>query len=267
MLDSPHRRSVACKVDKLHEVAHKRVAIVQSSYIPWKGYFDLIRAADEFILLDDVQFTKRDWRSRNRIKTKDGLLWLSIPVHTKGRYEQRILETTISDPSWAHKHWQTIRSAYARTPYFDAYAPAFETLYRSPVSDRLSVVNHALIVAACAALGITTPITWSEAYHPSDGRNERLIDLCVKSGATAYLSGPNARGYLDERAFNEAGISVHFADYDGYPAYPQPHGEFEHAVSVLDLLFCTGPRAIEFMKDVGAARVSTVAMATADRPA
>src|SRR6476646_3628706 len=136
----------------------KRVAIVQSSYIPWKGYFDLIRAADEFILLDDVQFTKRDWRSRNRIKMKDGLHWLSIPVNTKGRYEQRIADTTISDPSWAERHWQTIRSAYARTAYFDAYAPVFEPLYRSPVSDRLSAVNHSLITAACNALRITTPI-------------------------------------------------------------------------------------------------------------
>ena len=97
---------------------HRRVAIVQSSYIPWKGYFDLIRAADEFILLDDVQFTKRDWRSRNRIKTKDGLHWLSIPVHTKGRYEQRILDATVSDPSWAVRHWQTIQGAYARAPHF-----------------------------------------------------------------------------------------------------------------------------------------------------
>src|SRR5262245_18843047 len=94
-------------------MAHKSVAIVQSSYIPWKGYFDLIRAADEFILLDDVQFTKRDWRSRNRIKTKDGLHWLSIPVLTKGRYDQRISDTTIADASWSERHWHTIHNAYA----------------------------------------------------------------------------------------------------------------------------------------------------------
>jgi hypothetical protein len=237
-------------------MAHKRVAIVQSSYIPWKGYFDLIRAADEFILLDDVQFTKRDWRSRNRIKTKDGLLWLSIPVHTKGRYEQRIVEATISDPSWSHQHWQTIRSAYARAPFFDAYAPLLEPLYRSPVSERLSAVNHALLVAVCDALGIRTPITWSDAYAPREGRNERLIDLCAKSGADEYLSGPSARDYLDERAFNDAGIAVQFAEYDGYPEYPQLHGPFEHTVSVLDLLFCTGPHALDYMKAVCPKHVS-----------
>src|SRR5689334_23874036 len=110
-------------------MAHKCVAIVQSSYIPWKGYFDLIRAADEFILLDDVQFTKRDWRSRNRIKTKDGLSWLSIPVHTKGRQLQKIAETTTADPSWARRHWKSIESAYARTAFFDAYAAPFAAFY------------------------------------------------------------------------------------------------------------------------------------------
>ena len=151
-------------------MAATRLAVIQSSYIPWKGYFDLIRAADEFVLLDDVQFTKRDWRSRNRIKTKDGLTWLSIPVHTKGRYLQRIDETTISDPEWASRHWHTIRRSYARAPFFEAYAPVVEPLYRKPVSDRLSEVNHAFIVAICRCLGIKTPITWSSAYRTRDGR-------------------------------------------------------------------------------------------------
>ena len=237
-------------------MAHKRVAIVQSSYIPWKGYFDLIRASDQFILLDEVQFTKRDWRSRNRIKTKDGLLWLTIPVHTKGRYEQRILETTTADPSWSQRHWQTIRSAYARAPHFDRYAEYFEPLYERPVSDRLSDVNHSLLVAACRALGIDTPIHWSAEFNPREGRTERLVDICVKTGATAYLSGPTAREYIDHRAFEVAGISVQFADYSGYPEYPQVHGPFEHAVSVLDLLFCTGPNAVSYMKDVCPTRVS-----------
>jgi hypothetical protein len=96
----------------------KRVAIVQSSYIPWKGYFDLIRAVDEFVLYDDVQFTKRDWRSRNRIKSAHGLLWLSVPVSVKGRFKQRICDTEISERGWGEKHWRAIRHAYARAPNF-----------------------------------------------------------------------------------------------------------------------------------------------------
>jgi hypothetical protein len=236
-------------------MAHKCVAIVQSSYIPWKGYFDLIRAADEFILLDDVQFTKRDWRSRNRIKTKDGLCWLTIPVHTKGRYQQRIMDTTISDPSWCERHWQTIQGAYARTPFFDAYAPRIKSVYERPPSDRLSDVNRSLIEAICQAMAITTPIRWSSEYHPGEGRNERLIDLCVKAGATDYLSGPSASGYVDEAAFASAEITVHFVDYSGYREYPQPYPPFEHAVSALDLLFCTGPGARDYLKDLSPSRV------------
>jgi len=232
----------------------KRVAIVQSSYVPWKGFFDLIRAVDEFILLDDVQFTKRDWRSRNRIKTKEGSAWLTIPVHTKGKSAQLIQETQISDPAWGARHWQTIRRAYARAPFFEQYAGVFEPLYTEPVSDRLSVVNRSFIAAIGQALGIGTPLKWSSDYQPREGRNQRLIDLCVKSGATEYVSGPSARAYLDERAFASAGVSVRFADYDGYPEYPQLYPPFEHAVSALDLVFCTGPRALDYMKDVASAR-------------
>jgi hypothetical protein len=229
-------------------MARKRVAIVQSSYIPWKGYFDLIRAVDEFVLLDDVQFTRRDWRSRNRIKTKDGLAWLTVPVLNKGKYTQRIMDTVVAEPDWGRRHWQTIRSSYARTPGFDRFAPALEPLFLQPFSDRLSLVNHSFTIAICRLLGIHTPITWSTDYHPRGGRNERLLDICQQVGATEYLSGPSAAGYLDVAGFAEAGITVRFADYSGYPEYPQPYPPFEHAVSVLDLLFCTGDRAAEYLK-------------------
>jgi hypothetical protein len=228
----------------------KRVAIVQSSYIPWKGYFDLIRAVDHFILLDEVQFTKRDWRSRNRIKTKDGPAWLTIPVQTKGRFTQSIRETRVSDRGWGERHWQTIHASYARAPYYGDYAPAFEALYREPVSDLLSDINHAFIAAICRALDISTTITWSSHYHAAEGRTERLVELCTAVGATTYLSGPRARDYLDEAAFTAAGITVEWADYDGYPEYPQVHPPFDHFVSALDLIFCAGPDATSYMKQL-----------------
>jgi hypothetical protein len=232
----------------------KRIAAVQSSYIPWKGYFDLIRAVDEFILLDDVQFTKRDWRSRNRIQTRNGMAWLTIPVHTRGRSAQLIEETQIADPGWARRHWQTIQRAYARAPFFEQYAVVVEPLYAGLSSDRLSTVNHSFIATLAKALGIHTSLRWSSGFQPCGGRNERLIDLCKKTGATEYVSGPSARAYLDLGAFARAGIAVRFADYRGYPEYAQLHTPFEHAVSVLDLLFCTGPRAMEYMKDVCSAQ-------------
>ncbi len=226
----------------------KRVAIVQSSYVPWKGYFDLIRSVDAFILLDDVQFTKRDWRSRNRIKTHHGLAWLSIPVNVKGKYTQLIRETTTADEGWGPRHWQQIRASYAKAPYFGLYAPALEALYAAPPSDRLSDVNHAFLTTICGMLDIPTPIAWSSDYAASGERTARLVDLCRAAGGDEYLSGPSARAYIDETAFAAAGIRVRYADYAGYPEYPQLHGAFEHHVSVLDLLFSTGTRASEYMK-------------------
>jgi hypothetical protein len=230
-------------------MSRKRVAIVQSSYIPWKGYFDLIRAVDEFILLDDVQFTRRDWRSRNQIKTPHGLTWLTVPVRSKGLYLQRIQDTCISDPRWAEKHWATLRGSYARAPFFRMCAEVLEPIYADlGAEERLSIVNHRLILAGCQLLRIATPITWSSDHGAPSGKNERLVDLCMKVGATDYLSGPNARGYIDDALFAREGIAVQFANYDGYAGYPQLYPPFEHHVSVLDLLFCTGPDAPRYMK-------------------
>jgi hypothetical protein len=230
-------------------MSRKRVAIVQSSYIPWKGYFDLIRAADEFILLDDVQFTRRDWRSRNRIKTQHGLAWLTIPVRTKGLYHQRIQDTYVADPRWGETHWATLRANYARAPFFREYEEKIAALYVPRSGDeRLSDVNVRFITAACALLGITTPITWSTDHGAPAGKNERLIELCRKAGADEYLSGPSAREYIDEAQFTAAGIQVRFVDYGGYREYPQPWPPFEHHVSVLDLLFSVGPDAPQYLK-------------------
>jgi hypothetical protein len=232
-------------------MSRKRVAIVQSSYIPWKGYFDLIRASDEFILLDDVQFTKRDWRSRNQIKTRQGLMWLTIPVRTKGLYTQLIQDTHVTDGRWAAKHWATIQASYARSPFFSWIAEVLAPVYRDLATEpRVSGINHRLTLALCRLLGITTPITWSTDYGAPAGKNERLLELCRKAGATRYLSGPSARGYVDEPMFAAAGITVEFADYSGYPEYPQPYPPFEHAVSVVDLLCCTGPEAPRYLKDL-----------------
>jgi len=193
-------------------MSRKRVAIVQSSYIPWKGYFDLIRAADEFILLDDVQFTKRDWRSRNRIKTQHGPAWLTIPVRTKGLYTQLIQDAYVSDTRWGEAHWATLRASYGRAPFFREYEERIAALYEARGDEeRLSDVNLRFINIICGLLGITTPIRWSTDYGAPAGKNERLIELCRKAGATDYLSGPNARGYLNEAQFAASGIRVQFA--------------------------------------------------------
>ena len=228
--------------------ADKRVAVIQSNYIPWKGYFDIINLVDEFIIYDDRQYTRRDWRNRNIIKTANGLQWLTIPVQVKGRYEQRIDETLISDAGWAQRHWKSIAQAYAPAPYFDRYRDRIRSLYDHQQEPKLSAVNRRFLEGVCAILGITTPISWSTAYPVSGDRTERLVELCRCAGARSYLSGPSARAYIDESKFRDVGIEVLYVDYSGYPEYPQLHGGFEHGVSVIDLIFNTGPDAPRYMK-------------------
>jgi len=225
----------------------KTIAVVQSNYIPWKGYFDLINLVDEFILFDDMQYTRRDWRNRNRIKTPNGLAWLTIPVQVRGRYQQRIRDTQVSDPGWADQHWATLVHNYARTPYFREYREVFEPLYVDCREVFLSQINHRLIRAVMQVLGITTQLTWSLDYELKDGRTERLVSLCQQAGASRYVSGPSARAYMDETLFAQAGITVEYVDYSGYPEYPQLYPPFEHAVSILDLVFSVGPHAPEYM--------------------
>ncbi len=225
----------------------KRVAIVQSNYIPWKGYFDLIAAVDEFILYDDVQYTRRDWRNRNRIKTPRGVEWLTIPVDVKGKFHQRIRETRVADMRWPRTHWRTIATNYGRARYFDEYAGRIEALYLGCDEEYLSRINMLFMRALCEILGIHTRITWSMDYPLAEGRSERLVELSKCAGAQHYLSGPSAREYLDEGLFQRAGIAVSYMDYAGYPSYAQLYGPFEHSVSVLDLIFNEGPNAPRFM--------------------
>ena len=227
----------------------KTVAIVQSNYIPWKGYFDLIREADEFVLYDTVQYTRRDWRNRNRIKTADGVQWLTVPVEVKGRYDQSIRDTRVSDPGWAENHRTRLGHAYGKAPHFRDYRDLFDELYAEAAGlTHLSAVNELFVRRLCGALGVTTPITSCEAY-PTDNPDPtgRLLDICLQAGATEYLSGPAAKAYLDESPFNRAGVAVRYMDYAGYPEYPQLHGPFDHAVTVFDLLFMTGPRAADYL--------------------
>jgi hypothetical protein len=228
------------------------VAVVQSNYIPWKGYFDLINLVDEFVLYDDRQYTRRDWRNRNVIKTATGLQWLTIPVRVKGRYLQRIDETMISEPAWSAKHWRTIAQAYAAAPHFATYRDAIGDLYQTSGEERLSHVNRRFLEGVCGLLGIKTKLTWSTDYEAVGERTERLVSLCLQVGAKQYLSGPAGRAYIEDERFRAAGIDLMYMDYAGYPEYPQLHGAFEHGVSIIDLLFNLGPDARQFMKSFGA---------------
>lgn len=224
----------------------KRVAIVQSNYIPWKGYFDLIASVDEFILYDDVQFTKNDWRNRNTIKTPSGLQWLSIPVGQS--IDRRIRDVVVKDGRWRVNHWRTLQVNCRRASCFAEVAPMVENLYLGHSEMDLSSINRVFIENICEFLGITTAITNSSDYALPAGRLERLVALCEQAGASAYVSGPAAKNYLNEKMFLERGIEVQWFDYHGYPVYPQLWGDFCHEVSALDLLFNCGRTASRYMK-------------------
>jgi hypothetical protein len=233
----------------------KTVVITQSNYIPWRGYFDLLRSADEVVLLESVQYTRRDWRNRNLIKTPQGTTWLTIPVEAKGRYLQALDETRITNSRWADNHMRTIELAYSRAPHFGDTAPWLFGLLRGVAEEPLlTTVNEQLLRTCCQRLGIRATIRrCSDVLGGSELRSlqptERLLAIATALGATGYLSGPAARDYLDLKLFEAAGIQVLWMNYDGYPAYPQLWGAFEPRVSIVDLLLNTGSKAPSYLQN------------------
>ena len=224
----------------------KKVGVIQSNYLPWKGYFDIIHDVDLFIFYDDVQYTKNDWRNRNRFKAAQGVSWLTIPVGK--RNDRLIWEVEINDDAWQRKHWTVIKDSYSRTPYFTRYREFFEHVYLESVWTNLSALNQFLIEKISKDyLGIQTDFGDSREFHPKGVKLDRLMDLLQKAGATSYVSGPSAKGYIDETKFVDAAIELFYKDYTGYPEYPQLFPPFEHAVSILDLLFNCGPVAPDYI--------------------
>jgi hypothetical protein len=217
----------------------RKAAILQSAYIPWRGYFDLIASVDEFIFYDDVQFSSGDWRNRNVIRTPYGPKWLTIPVPKKSRIRRMICDVTASSPDWAADHWNRLAESYRRAPHFEEIAALLRPCYESREIN-LSRINASLITTICEYLGIETKISWSWDYETGDGKTQRLIDLCKAANCAIYVSGPAARSYLDEEAFTRANVAVEWFSYTGLMPYSQMHGDFEPSVSVVDLLFNCG---------------------------
>jgi hypothetical protein len=229
-------------------MAGKKVAILQSNYIPWKGYFDLIASVDEFIIYDDIQFTKNDWRNRNKIKSPRGLEWLSIPVGQDIR--RRIRDVVLPATNWRQQHWNKLHGAYHTCQCYKEVAAMLAPFYQSTQIGTLTEFNRSLIEVICDYLGISTKISYAWDYPSGVGKTERLVDLCRQAGASEYISGPAAKAYLDEPLFAARGMDVCWFDYSGYPRYTQLFGEFEHGVSVLDLLFNCGNESPNYMKHV-----------------
>lgn len=240
------------KTNLLISTLKKKVAISQSNYVPWKGYFDNIALVDEFVLYDDMQYTKRDWRNRNKIKTPNGLKWLTIPVEVKGKYNQKINETIVSDDQWNIKHLKSLTHSYAKAKCYEEVFPFIEELYLGAVQKSLSEINYYFLRALCSFLGIKTKLLRSSEYQLLENgtSSERLVDLCLQMNATDYYTGSAAKEYLNEQIFEEHNIKLHYFDYSGYNAYSQLYGNFEHGVSILDMLFNEGVKSKSYLKYV-----------------
>lgn len=224
----------------------RTVVVLQSNYIPWKGYFDLIHDADVFIFYDDLQFTKNDWRNRNKIKTSIGSKWLSIPVGTSA--SRLICEVALDDAGWQRSHWDSLRQQYEKRPYFKLYRSFFESVYLGKQWKNLSELNQFLIQhISREILGIPTQFRDSREFELEGQKLDRLLDLIVKGKATRYVSGPAAKDYIQPERFEALGIDLVWKDYSNYPEYPQAHPPFEHGVTILDLLFNVGPEAPQYI--------------------
>jgi hypothetical protein len=232
----------------------RTVVITQSNYIPWRGYFAMLAQADDVILLESVQYTKRDWRNRNTIKTPSGLQWLTIPVDVKGKYFQAIDETRIADPNWAEQHIRSLEANYRRSAEFESVAPwLFEILRAAGAFPLLTQVNSFLLGEIARRLALNMRIRRCTDVLPrsklvSMTPTDRLLNLCCAAGATRYVSGPAAKDYMELEKFDRAGIEVTWMDYSGFPEYPQAWGTFEPHVSIVDLLLNCGESSRDYLQ-------------------
>ena len=220
----------------------KRVVINQSNYIPWKGYFDLIHDADIFIFYDDIQYTKQDWRNRNKLKSREGSLWITVPV---GKDINRLIsDVSISTKKWQNKHFKTLFQLYSKSPFFDYCENLLEQIYIKNQWQNLSDLNQFIIKSIAKNYFGSDTIFLRSSDYPCSGRGEeRIITLLEAVNADVYISGPAASAYLNPETYKRKNIKLVWKDYSGYPEYPQFNPPFDHAVSILDLLFHTGPEA------------------------
>lgn len=226
-----------------------KCVINQPNYIPWRGYFHQIQKADVFVFYDDVQYDKHGWRNRNRIKTANGPIWLTIPVIKKGAVKSHIPINEIlidSTRNWSSKHWKSIEQAYGKAPFFEVYASTLKHIYDQRY-DKLADLTVQLTILIAGVLGISgTKFVRSSSLDASGAKTNRLLDLLGQLGATHYISGPAAKNYLDERKLADAGISTEYMIYD-YPIYSQLYPPYDPQVSVVDLLFMKGPDASKYI--------------------
>jgi hypothetical protein len=225
----------------------KRLGCIQPSYIPWRGFFHIIQRSDIFVFHEDIQYTKQDWRNRNKIKTRNGWTWLTVPVQ-KATIHDNIDEVLIAnDSNWAAHHWRQIQQNYSQAPFFDKFRDFFADTYHSKW-EKLTELDIYLTCEISKFLGIKTEFVRSPVLGLSGTKTDRLADMCQKVGATHYLSGPTAQGYIEEEKLQAIDVTLEYQVYE-YPEYPQLYGAFEPTMSIIDMLFNLGDATPEYIFD------------------
>ena len=241
-------RTLGTKIVKGGDATYptNRLVILQPSYLPWIGYFEQMARADQFVFLDDVQYTRRDWRNRNKIRTKEGWLWLTVPVQQKNLYKQLLKETRVDNSiNWNKKHSEAIRLNYAKAPFFEKYYPCLESVYKKRWEFLLDLCYETTNYLK-DFLNITTPTSKSSDLSAEGAKTDLLLNLCQKMNATHYLTGNLASDYLSRDSFYKEGIQLEFQNYN-HPMYSQQYPGFISNMSLIDLLFNAGDRSLDIL--------------------
>ena len=224
-----------------------RVTILQPSYLPWLGFFEQMTRSDKFVLLDDVQYTRRDWRNRNKVRVKEGWVWLTVPVQQKSRFSQSLLETRIDNSvSWRRKHLETLRQHYCKAPFFEKYFPRCQQIYEKDWEFLFDLCLETIQFLK-EEMGIETPLLRSSEMKPSGEKTQRLVSICRELGATHYLSGESGSDYISQEDFSNPGIELEYQNYE-HPVYPQRYPGFVPHLSTIDLLFNCGEQSLSILK-------------------
>jgi len=227
-----------------------KIAISQSNYIPWKGYFDLIQYVDEFIFFDEVQFTRRDWRNRNVIRYNNKKKWLTIPIKNKGNYKEKISNIEIFEKNWTNLHLNFIKECYSKSFHFKETYTFIEDCYNGLNTNKLSEINKIIIKKISSYLKINTFFLDSskvKGLKNNYSASERILEICMNRGANIYVSGPSAKNYLDQKLFENNNIKIKWFEYGKTKIYKQPYKDFYKNLSIVDCLMNCGKNKEKFL--------------------
>jgi len=220
----------------------------QPVYLPWLGLFHKIALSDAYCYFDDVQYQVKDWNNRNKIKTFNGGLWLTVPVLTTGYRGKKIREIEINNSmDWKKKHWKSIYLNYKKAPFFNKYADFFEDTYKKEWR-HLTDLNEYMLQWFLEQLSIKVKYSKASELNFQGYKSDLVLDMCKKLGADLYIFGALGKDYASEDKFERGGVKIYFQDYN-YPKYPQLYGEFLPYMSILDLLFNCGDKSLEILME------------------